>query len=111
MSLPRTTVFQSAMRERMTWGLLPLERHFRQAFDEDLGQNGIYKIRNCRELDAVYPGGNIDFTCDELWSFLTECEQSAYAQHSAGSDHGFDTNHELSDLVSGILYTLGFEWV
>ena len=99
-TLPKTTVFQSAMRQRMTWGELPEEYYFEMAFREDLGEDGIYKIRNCRELDAVYSGGNVDFTCDELWNFLTECEQ-----------HGFDTNHELSDLVSGILYTLGFEWI
>lgn len=98
--LHRVSVFHSAVRERLTWGFLPLERRFRQAFDEDLGQEGVYKIRNCRELDAVYDGGNIDFTKDELWQFLLECEQ-----------RGWDTNHELSDLVSGILYVLGFEWV
>lgn len=79
---------------------LPLERDFRQAFAEDLGEDGVYEIRNCRELDAVYSGGNVDFTQDELWNFLTECEQ-----------HGFDTNHELSDIVSEILHTFGFEWV
>lgn len=98
--LPTVSVFKSAMRERLTWGFLPLERHFRQAFDEDLGQDGVYEIRNCLELDAVYSGGNVDFTQDELWQFLSECEQQ-----------GWDTNHELSDLVSSILYNLGFEWV
>ena len=64
--LPIVSLFQSAMRQRITWGFLPLERHFKQAFDEDLGQDNLYEIRNCRELDAVYPGGDIDFTCNEL---------------------------------------------
>lgn len=100
MNLPRVSVFESAMRQIMTWGFLPLERDFRQAFDEDLGQDAVYPISNAKELEAVYPEGSKDFTCDELWAFLKECEE-----------HGFDTNHELSDLCSGILYTLGFEWV
>lgn len=99
MTLPRCSVFQSAMRQRMTWGVLPTHAAFRDAYWQDLG-DGVYKIRNCRELEAVYSGGNVDFTCDELWDFLTGCEQ-----------HGFDTNHELSDIVSCILQTLGFEWV
>lgn len=88
------------VRERLTWGFLPLERHFREAFDADLGQDALYKIRNCRELDAVYPGGNVDLTCDELWELVSSAEQ-----------HGWETNHELGDLVGSILYTLGFEWV
>lgn len=99
MTLPNTTVFKSAMRQTMTWGVIPDWKSFSEAFREDLGE-GPYEIRNCRELDAVYHGGNIDFTCEELYDFILEAE-----------GHGFDTNHELSDLVSSILYTLGFEWV
>jgi hypothetical protein len=99
MNLPRVSVFQSAMRERMTWGSLPSHAAFRDAYWADLGDKP-YEIRNCRKLDAVYPNGNVDLNCDELWAFLNEC-----------SEHGFDTNHELSDVCSAILYTLGFEWV
>lgn len=99
MSLPRVSLFQSAMRQTLTWGNLPSWEVFKDAYEADLGDNS-YEIRNCRELDAVYPDGNVDFTCNELWDFLHQCES-----------HDFDTNHELSDIVGGILLTLGFEWV
>jgi hypothetical protein len=98
--MPRVSLFQSAIRDRLTWGFLPLERRFKEAFDADLGQDGLYKIRNCRELDAVYSVGSVDLTRDELWNLISDAEQQ-----------GWETNHELSDVVSSILLTLGFEWV
>lgn len=92
------SVFKSAMRMSMTYGTLPPKEAFEQVFTEEC-PDGVYEIRNCRELDAVYDGGNVDFDCEGLWDFLESAVES------------FDGNHEATDLASSILYTLGFEWV
>ena len=92
------SIFKSAMRQSMSYGTLPEKAVFEQAFAEEC-PDGVYQIRNCRELDAVYDGGNVDFDCEKLWAFLeSACE--------AGED-----NHDGYDVASSILYTLGFEWV
>jgi len=82
----------------LTYGILPGYDAFSIRFHEAC-PTGIYEIRNCRELDAVYPGGNVDFDFDGLWSLLGECAD------------GWQDNHEMGDLASCILTTLGFEWV
>ena len=92
-------MFQSAMRMSLNYGQLPSEEESEQAFKGDLGEDGVYEIRNCRELEAVYSGGNVDFDCDDLWTFLESAVEN------------IDSNHECGDLASDILFTLGIEWV
>lgn len=82
----------------MTYGTMPAFSDFEKAYESHVG-SGTYEIRNCRELEAVYNGGNVDFDLEGLWEFLSEC-----------CIVGFD-NHEALDIASCIMTTLGFEWV
>jgi len=84
---------------RLTYGVLPTYDEFVDAFAGDLGEGGVYQIRNCKRC------GNVDLTCDELWEYLN----GAVAEfHDAQCD---DTQEWAGDWASAVLQTLGIEWV
>jgi hypothetical protein len=82
----------------MTYGTMPHYDEYQQAFEREC-VTGTYGIRNCKELETLYIGGNLDLDIDELWCFLESCCD------------GWQDNHEMGDVASGILSTLGFEWI
>lgn len=86
------------MIQSLTYGELPEFERFRAAFNSRYPL-GVYKIRDCRILDAIYEGGNVDFSLEETWNALKQCA----AAHK--------NNHELEEIGINILNSLGFKWV
>lgn len=105
MTLPRVSLFQSAMRMRLTYGVLPTYEAFKDAFEGDLGDSE-YVITNCRDI-----GGNGSFSCDGLWALLN-VKLSMWQE--GGPDNHAETiaaANAAGDFVSAVLQTLGIEWV
>lgn len=86
------------MQTVFTYGVLPRYEDFSARFFEKC-PDGIFRVRNFRGLDAVYPGGNVDLSEEDLWETLNQCAD------------GWQDNHDLGDFASSALQTLGFEWV
>lgn len=83
----------------LSYGELPKYEQFEMAF-KSRHPNGIYQIRGYPELNALYPpNGDVDLTLEQTWNALKQ-----------GSECWMD-NHELGDIASRILLTLGFEWI
>lgn len=82
----------------LSYGELPKFESFEMAFKSRYPR-GIYEIRGERILDAIYPNGDVDLTLEQTW---TAVKQGA---------EGWKENHELGDIASRILYSLGFEWI
>ena len=98
--LPRVSVFQSAMRMRLTYGELPTREQFEDAFEGDLGPDGVYQVRNCKRV------GNQDFTCAGLFDEVTKATHAW--QWGEMADEPFE---QAGDWASAVLQTLGIEWV
>lgn len=101
MTLPRVSLFQSAMRISLNYGVLPTYEQFKDAFERDLGDSE-YVITNCRDI-----GGDGSFSCDGLWALLNV---KLNVWQDGDTDYE-DFADEAGDFVSGVLYTLGIEWV
>lgn len=86
------------IRLSFTYGTLPTFEVFRERWLFELGLCGIYPIRNAPELDAVYPGGNVDLTLQTAWELLCQASE------------GWQDNHELGDMASAILDHFNIEW-
>lgn len=111
--LPRVSLFQSAMRMRLTYGVLPTREQFDDAFEGDLGPDGVYRVRNCKRV------GNRDFTCATLWAEVNDAtnELSAetcegeWADDNRSADEIQLDAEQAGDWASAVLQTLGIEWV
>jgi hypothetical protein len=113
MSLPRVSLFQSAIRMHLTYGVLPTREQFEDAFEGDLGSDGVYQIRNCKRV------GNSNFTCAELWAELNDAVNESQAGTCEGEWADDNRSYEqiqadedaAGDWASAVLQTLGIEWV
>ena len=74
----------------MTFGKMPSKKEFNAAYERELGSRE-YNIRNCKIV------GDASYDCDELYRLVKALAKS--------------NNDEKQMLVSGILFTLGFEWI
>lgn len=87
------------MRQSMTFGVMPSERSFIQAFRETVG-DGTYDVR----------GGLSPSPMEGSWSGTSLYEEiSRTARHFR--DGEIDIDHPRLDVCSSILGHLGFEWV
>lgn len=87
----------------MTYGTLPTFEQFDSAFDAAELRDGRYHItlgaadsRACENFRL----GDGEYTADQLYA---ACKEIVEAWNAEGTD--------AMDLVSGIIETLGFEWV
>ncbi len=86
------------MIQTLSYGELPKYEQFEVAFNSYC-LSGVFRIRNCPILDAVYPGGSVDLTMEQTWAALEQARD------------GWKDNHELGDIAEHILNHLGFDWV
>lgn len=87
----------SGPMKRSTWGVMPSAKEWKEHFTYYV-PGGIYPIRNAREINAYGKSrGNGDFTSSELRALVRKLSQSA--------------NEDRTSLASGIMETLGFEWI
>jgi len=102
MTLPRVSLFQSAMRMRLTYGVLP-ERHvFVQAFSDDVGLERHYHITNCPRV------GTAEYSCAALWDEVCIATQQWMSEPKYPGDLSPD---EAGHWASAVLQALGIEWV
>jgi len=93
--------------QTMTYGIMPSKDDFTAAFNRECS-NG-YKIElNSRDSNAVeeFNLGNGTWSCDDLWFALHEINDTDPGQFQNDA-----MMERALDLVSSILFTLGFEWV
>lgn len=86
--------------KRLTYGVLPSLKVFEEAWADKVGEDKTYRIRLGRTDSRAADGTSIgdgEFTVDELYDGIEEL-----------IDKGTDAS---LDLASGILSTLGFEWI
>lgn len=94
------------MRATMTWGTLPSPEDFEDAFSEICGEGGDYSIREGAAAGTLPEGVcSGDYNSAQVWEML----EWLTADANLGGDH--DPGGRKGDLASGILGTLGFEWV
>jgi len=74
----------------MTFGKMPSKKEFCAAYERELG-NSEYNIKNCKIV------GNASYDCEELYNLIK-------ALNNSGEE-------EKELLASGIMFTLGFEWI
>lgn len=82
----------SGPMKRSSWGVMPSAKEWKTHFDYYV-PGGIYPIRNARELK----NRDGDFTSGELRALVKRLSQSP--------------NEDRMSLASGIMETLGFEWI
>jgi hypothetical protein len=87
----------SGTRRTLTYGVMPPEDEFIEAFEEEIG-DGVYEIVN----DPLI--GTDSFTSYELYDLVKDLAKKWNKGTSRDADQAGDT-------ASSILSTLGFEWV
>lgn len=92
----------------LTYGHLPTFEDFESAFDIACPNND-YRIKlsqsDARACDD-FTLGDGEWRCSELWQALNEIHETWL--ESDMDDNSIDA---AMDIVSSILYTLGFEWI
>lgn len=96
-------------QQTLTYGVLPTQESFDGAFDREC-PGGYYNIQLSRSdsqaVERFYLGSG-DWTAKQLWKAITEIVETWSTERCTDETQTDDA----MDLVSGILGTLGFEWV
>lgn len=95
--------------QSMTYGNLPTREQFDVAFDAEC-PGGFRIVLNPSDSRAVdgFKLGDGCLTADQLWSAITEIVDR---WRTDTGDEAGEYQDQRVDLVSSILYALGFEWI
>lgn len=103
-----------ATLQSMMYGVLPTQEAFEEAFWNEC-RRGYYNIQLGSSDSQAVDGfllGDGDWTAYQLWKAITEIvNASQVAPKEENQTEYYAKLDDAMDLVSGILGTLGFEWV
>lgn len=88
----------------MTYGTLPTVELFYKQFEEKCPE-GTFKIENSKTLGWYAGTSTVVYNCGELWTTMQDiCAHAHEAYNESDSE-------QLLDLASGVMTSLGFEWI
>lgn len=95
----------------MNFGTLPTFAEFEEAFDREV-PSGEYRITMGRSDADAFEGfrlGTDSYRCSELWAGIVEVAE--YVGRDYPEDEDTARDDTMMSFVSGILETLGWEWI